>query len=285
MIGAVEAGGTKFRAAIMGDDLSVLREERFPTTDPVETLSAVVAFLASAGDEMDAVGIACFGPVDLRPSSTTYGTMLSTPKPGWAGAPILGTIRDGLDLPTVIDSDVGAAVLGEATRGAGRGRDTVTYVTVGTGIGGATAAKGVVQRGHGHSEYGHIPISRADGDAFAGVCPYHGDCLEGMASGAAIQRREESGESEPYDLVAVYLGQLVQTLTYTVAPEVISFGGGVFGHPGLIEAVREAAIERLARYATDPAVYERIDDYVVRSPLDQDAGLLGAGLLALTARS
>ena len=281
MIGAVEAGGTKFRVAVFDDGLVITDEARIDTTAPDATLSAVADFFRGRPETIDALGVACFGPVDLDPSSDSFGSILATPKPGWSGAPVLGTLRDALDVPAGIDSDVGAAAMAEAAFGTGVGQTTVSYVTVGTGIGGAVYADGRVHRGHGHSEFGHIPIDRAAGDEFPGACPYHGDCLEGMASGAAIARRKDVGDEDPYRHIPDYLAQLVQTLTYTFAPDVISFGGGVFHREGLIDQVRAAAIDRISGYTTTARPVS-MDDYVARSPLDQDAGLLGAGLIATT---
>lgn len=280
--GAVEAGGTKFRTGIYSKDLVLTEHERFTTDDPDTTIAKVIDFFRSR-PSVSALGIACFGPVDLRAGSASYGSILRTPKEGWSGVDVLGGIGGALGVPTAIDSDVGAAAVAEQSVGAGVGRSTVCYVTVGTGIGGAVVIDGNVQRGHGHSEIGHVPTDPIVGDVFEGSCPYHGRCLEGVASGSAIEARRRAGDADPLRFVAGYLGQLVQTLTYTFAPDVIAFGGGVFNEPGLLEAVRNASTSRLAGYSTDTDLVGGIDAYVVRSALDQDAGLLGAGLLAAKA--
>ena len=281
VLGAIEAGGTKFRVAVMTPLLEIVEEERFATEDPETTLEKTAAFFA--GSRVTSLGIACFGPVDLRPSSDTYGSLLATPKPLWSGAPILAPLREAVGVPTAIDTDVAAAALAEATVGAGEGMTTVCYITVGTGIGGAVAVERSVLHGHGHAEFGHVPVARMPDDVFVGSCPFHGDCLEGMASGTAVDARRAAGEEDPGQFVAEYLAQLVQTLTYTLAPDLISFGGGVFNRAELLANVQAAATRRLARYTTNDSIVEAMQHYVVRSPLDQDAGLLGAGILALGA--
>ncbi len=280
MLAAVEAGGTKFRAAVMGADLSVLEEERIPTTDPDETLGATSRFLARFADRIDALGIGSFGPLDLRPGSPSYGSVAATPKPGWSGVSILERLQAPLGVPAVIDTDVGAAALAEWSMGAGKGADVIVYVTVGTGIGAAVLVDGAVHHGHGHSEIGHLPVKRQVGDEFAGACPFHGDCLEGMASGSAVAvRRDTAGEGSS-EFVPAYLAQLVRALTYVVAPDRIIFGGGLFNTPELLAAAQGAVEGELAGYSTNPELVAAIDEYVVGAALGQDAGLLGAGVLA-----
>ncbi|MGI9585194.1 MAG: ROK family protein [Acidimicrobiia bacterium] len=279
LVGAVEAGGTKFRMAMITSALEVVEEGRLPTLDAGSTLDKTAAFFESSRGRLAGVGIACFGPVDLVRSSSTYGSILATPKAGWEGAPVLGRIRQAVGVPTAIESDVGAAAVAEAQVGAGLEKDLVCYVTVGTGIGGAVVADGRVLNGHGHSEVGHIPVERIDGDSFAGACPFHGDCLEGMASGAAADARRSAGEADPGVHTAAYLAQLVQALSYTFAPDIISFGGGLFNRSELLPEVQSLARQRLGGYTTNDSVTDDIARYVVRSPLDQDAGILGAAIL------
>lgn len=279
VFGAIEAGGTKIRVAVMTRDLEIVDEDRFATEDPDGTLERSANFFS--GRRVASLGIACFGPLDLDTSSDGYGSMLSTPKPGWSCTPILAPLRDAVGVPTAIDTDVGAAALAEATVGAGTGMASVCYITVGTGIGGAVTIDGAVLHGHGHAEFGHVPVTRVPGDVFMGSCPFHGDCLEGMASGSAVDARREASEDDPGRFVAEYLAQLVQILTYTLAPDLISFGGGLFHRPDLFSAVQSAATRRLAGYTTNDRIVGPMERYVVRSPLDQDAGLLGAGILAV----
>lgn len=283
-LGALEAGGTKFRVAVCDEDLDVLAEDRFVTTAPRETVGAVVAFFRSQG--VDAVGISSFGPLDLRPGSSGYGSIMATPKPGWSGAPLLDMLRSELGVPVAIDTDVAGAALAEHEMGAGVGVDPIVYITVGTGLGGAILHEGEILHGHGHSELGHVPVRRVAGDDFAGTCPFHGDCLEGMACGVAVHRRwgtdpaDLSGRAEVWRLEAAYLSQLVGVLTYVVAPRRIIFGGGLFNQPTLLEEVRTASQQVLGGYGTDPEVTGDLTGYVVGAGLGQDAGLVGSAVLA-----
>lgn len=283
-LGALEAGGTKFRVAVYDDTLQVRVEDRYPTTTPDETMRQVVEFFRE--NHVDAVGVSSFGPVDLRPGSSEFGSIMATPKPGWTGAPISGTIESELGVPVAIDTDVAGAALAEHEKGAGIGLDPIVYVTVGTGLGGAVLLGGEILHGHGHSELGHIPVRRVSGDEFAGTCPFHGDCLEGMACGVAVGRRWGAdpealgGRPEVWALEAAYLAQLVSALTYVVAPRRIIFGGGLFNQPDLLDEVRAASQRALADYGTDPNVIGDIESYVFAAGLGQDAGLVGAGVLA-----
>lgn len=169
-----------------------------------------------------ALGIGCFGSVDLAKGSDGFGSILGTTKPGWSHIDVLGTLASSIGVPTAIESDVGAAVIAESERGVGVGERTVRSITVGTGIGGAVVVDGEVLHGHGHSELGHIPTERLGGDVFQGLSVYHDACLEGMALGSAIETRRIHGDVDPYTVVAGYLAQLVQTVTSTFAPDVIA---------------------------------------------------------------
>lgn len=283
-LGALEAGGTKFRVAVYDDALTLQQEDRFATTTPDETIGSVIDFFRS--HTVEAVGVSSFGPVDLRPSSPDYGSIMATPKPGWSGAPLLSAIKAALGVPVAIDTDVAGAALAEFEKGAGVGIDPIVYITVGTGLGGAVLADGEILHGHGHSELGHIPVERVPGDDFAGTCPFHGGCLEGMACGVAVERRwgrkpqELDGRIEVWELEAAYLAQLVSALTYVVAPRRIIFGGGLFHQATLLDKVRSASREALGGYGTDPDVIGDLTGYVVGAGLGQDAGLVGAAVLA-----
>jgi fructokinase len=270
--GAVEAGGTKFRVGRFSDG-ELLEEHRIPTEDPSITLPAVRAHLAAWSPV--AVGIAAFGPITL--DGADRGVMGSTPKPGWPGANLIEDLDVGV--PVAIDTDVGAAAIAELDRGAGRDVASLCYVTVGTGLGGAFADRTGSHHGHGHSEVGHVPVQRTPVDAFEGICPYHGDCMEGMASGRALTERKARGQQDAAAHVAGYLGQLVAVLTYTFAPERIAFGGGAVQEPGLVAMIREQSMLALAGYSSNPAVTDA-DGYVSVAQLGQDAGLVGAALLA-----
>lgn len=277
-LGAIEAGGTKFRAAVVTGELEVADQAWIPTTTPDETFALVVDFFA--GHTIDALGIASFGPLVVDRASPDYGSIAKTPKPDWSGAPLLRHMQDALSVPTDIQTDVEAAAVAEYQLGAGRGHSTVGYVTVGTGIGAAVALDGVPYRGRNHTELGHIPVRRITGDDFAGRCPFHADCLEGMASGPALGDRfgapaETLGDRDDvWQLEAAYLGQLVRSFALSFAPDIVLFGGGVGTREGLANQIASAAEADLAGYAVDgpPAVQT--------AALGADAGLLGAALIA-----
>ena len=286
---AVEAGGTKFRVAI-AEGRNIVADTTVPTTSPDETLAATIGFIRNWG-EVAAVGIACFGPLDLEETSPTFGSIASTPKPGWSNAPVLSRLRAELGVPASIDVDVGGAALGEWRWGAARDLRHFIYITVGTGIGGGLFIAGTVHHGMGHPEMGHVPVERVSGDDFAGVCRFHGACLEGMASGPAIAARwgapgaDLSERPEVWDLEATYLAQALRTFTYVAAPQRILLGGGVMQQPGLLELTRKKLTEQLAGYVTGGTLRGSLDHYVVAPAFGQDAGLVGAIALAMKAAS
>ena len=284
---AVEAGGTKFRVAIAhGRD--IVADTTIPTTTPDETLGATIDFISSWGD-VNAVGIACFGPLDLDPLSTTYGSITATPKPHWSNTPVLDRIRSALGVPAGIDVDVGGAALGEMRWGAARGLRDFIYITVGTGFGAGLVVDGRIHHGLGHPEMGHIVLERVDGDTYSGHCPFHRSCLEGMAAGPAIADRwgapgaALADRPEVWDLEATYLAQALRTFTYVVAPQRILLGGGVMQQNDLLGLVREKLAGQLAGYATNNALHGSLVDYVVAPKFGQDAGLIGAIALGMDA--
>lgn len=236
------------------------------------------------GVPIDGAGIASFGPLDLNPTSHTYGFIKTTPKPGWSNTDVKGRIERELGIPAAIEIDVGGAALGEAWWGAGRGLDSFVYVTVGTGIGAALLRSGQTSHEHGHPEMGHISVERETEDAFAGVCPFHRSCLEGMAAGPAIRARwgvpstELNDRAEVWDLEARYLAQGLATYAYTLVPQRIIVGGGIMQQPGLLELVRKRLAERINGYGPAPP---DVESFVVPPELGQDAGLIGAIALAL----
>ena len=277
MLAAVEAGGTKFRVAVLDREFEIVAQEWIPTTSPEETIGACASFFAD--HEVSALGIASFGPLVVDRSSPDYGSISATPKRGWSGAALLGRLQAALDVPADMQTDVEAAAVAESRLGAGKGYSLVGYVTVGTGVGAAVAVDGIAYRGRTHTELGHIPVRRADGDSFAGVCPFHSDCLEGMASGPAIARRcgadptELDGRDGLWDLEASYLAQLVRVLTLSFAPDVVLFGGGVGARPDMAERISKAVEVDLAGYAEGPPT-------IATAGLGGDAGLVGAALIA-----
>ena len=235
-----------------------------------------------------AVGVGAFGPVDLRPGAG-HGRLLSTPKPGWSGVDLLGPLRDALGVPMALDTDVTAAAIAEGRWGAARGLDAFAYMTVGTGIGVGVIAGGRPLRGLVHPEAGHVHVPRVAGDAFPGCCPFHGDCLEGMASGPALAARwGAAGEDldgatleRAVELEAAYLAAGIRALVYTVAPERVVVGGGVAALPGLLPRVRACLREQLAGY---PGLPEHARDaFVLPAGLGALAGPRGALAIAADA--
>jgi fructokinase len=256
-----------------------------PTTTPAETLGAIAALLDAW--QFDALGIASFGPVDLDPCSSTYGHIRSTPKPGWAGADVLGRLRrEGT--PVRFDTDVNGAALAEMRWGAGQGLDDFAYVTVGTGIGVGLISNGQPVRGFAHCELGHIRVARLPGDGFAGSCPFHGDCVEGLAAGPALiarvgaERAKALRPDDPvWEPVVWTLAQLCHAIVCAAAPHAMVVGGGVVdNHPRLLPQIDAMLVSSLNGYITLPP-----DGPYVRAPaLGRDAGPLGAIALAMTAK-
>jgi fructokinase len=292
---AIEAGGTKFVCALGRADGTLLERVRFPTRDPDSTLAEASAFFDAAAQRhgaLRALGIASFGPLELDPQAARYGRLLRTPKPGWHDVDLLAPFA-GLRLPIALDTDVNAAALAESVWGAGRGPDgapleCMVYVTVGTGIGGGVVVHGRTLRGLMHPELGHVPPRRHPDDlGFAGVCPHHGDCLEGLASGPAIVARlgHELGNASQHhpiwDIEADYLGQLCAQLALTVSPQRIVLGGGVMQHARLFAPIRARTRHWLGGYLARHAVEDGIDGYIVAPGLDDRSGILGALLLAI----
>ena len=237
-----------------------------------------------------AIGIGSFGPLDLRTGSPTYGYITTTPKPGWRNADVVGPIREKLKLPVVFDTDVNAAALGEHRWGAGRGLDSLVYITVGTGIGGGAVIDGRPVHGASHPEMGHVLVPRdRAADPFDGICPYHGDCLEGLASGPAMAARwGMPAESLPEDhqawrLEAEYLASAIANIMVTLSPERIVLGGGVMKQRHLFPMIRGRVVEILHGYGVPEEIVNAIDDYIVPPALGEDSGIAGAFALALSA--
>jgi fructokinase len=283
--GGIEAGGTKWVCAI-GNGPDDLRDiATFPTTSPEETIARAARFFAHDGS-VTAVGIGSFGPIDIRRGSPTWGHITTTPKPGWANTDIASMLGSVLHLPIAVDTDVNAAALGEHRWGAAVGLDTFCYVTVGTGIGGGGMANGQLMHGLLHPEFGHMRIPHdRERDPFDGLCPYHGDCLEGLASGEAIRARwgragEENGDEHIWQLEAEYLAIGLVNVICTLSPERIVVGGGVMKQPQLLPLVRKQVSELLAGYFRALELEGDLDDYVVAAALGDRAGVLGSLELA-----
>lgn len=287
LYGGIEAGGTKFVCAVGTGPADIRDRARFATTTPAETLGQVIAFFQRQPEPVAAVGIGAFGPLDLHPSSPTFGFVTSTPKPGWRQTDICGPIRAALGVPVIIDTDVNAAALGEQRWGAARDVESALYLTVGTGIGGGALVRGQPVHGLLHPEIGHVPVphDRA-ADPFPGVCPYHGDCLEGLASGPALAARWGSPadalppDHPAWDLEARYLALGLVINIYTFGPQRIILGGGVMQQAHLFPRIRARVQTLSAGYLQAPALQEGIDGYIVPPALRNDAGVLGALALA-----
>ncbi|MCX7786938.1 MAG: ROK family protein [Spirochaetes bacterium] len=293
LFGSIEAGGTKFTCAVGEDPFRMVAQKTFPTTTPSETLGRVIEFFHSVEEEfgkIEAFGICSFGPVDLRHGSPTYGCITSTPKKGWEQTPIVQNLEAEFRVPIGFDTDVNGAALGERRWGAGQGKDTILYITVGTGIGGGALVNGQPIHGLVHPEMGHVRIPHDHAkDPFPGSCPYHGDCLEGLASGAALNARWgkpasalESGHPA-WDLVAEYLGFGIVNYILTLSPEVVILGGGVMKASHLFNRIRRKVTTLLNQYVKSPMVEEKIETYIVPPALGDWAGIAGGFELALRA--
>ena len=288
LYGCVEAGGTKFVVGIVAADRTIIDSQRVATTTPAETIPATIDWLRAAQARhgaVTAIGIASFGPVELERASAEWGHITATTKPGWSDTPFGSVLAEVFGVPVGFDTDVNGAALAELRWGAAQGVKSAVYVTVGTGIGGGAVVDGRVVHGLGHAEMGHFRVPRHLRDTrFAGICPFHGDCLEGLASGPAIIARwggslsDLGPEHEAQDVVAHYLGQMAMTLQAVLAPEKIIFGGGVMAAAGMVERVRAECAKQAKGYFRGS-----IDDIIVSPGLGDRAGLLGGLALALDA--
>jgi fructokinase len=283
--GGIEAGGTKWVCATGTGPHDLQELTSFPTTNPEETIARAAEFFAGNG-AVAGIGIGSFGPIDVQRSSPTWGRITTTPKPGWADTDVVAALNAALDLPVAVDTDVNAAALGEHRWGAAAGLETFSYITVGTGIGGGGMANGRLMHGLLHPEIGHmrIPHDRVR-DPFEGVCPYHGDCFEGLASGDAIRARwgyppEKLADERVWMLEAEYLALGLVNVVCTLSPQRIVIGGGVMKEPSLLPLVRSRVGELAAGYFHAPELGDAIDDYIVTPALADRAGVLGALELA-----
>jgi fructokinase len=295
LYGGIEAGGTKFVCAVGSGPGELAAEARFPTTTPAETLAATIDFFQTQQAKLGplaAIGVGSFGPVDPQPGSATYGTITSTPKPGWKNADIVGPLARAFHLPVGFDTDVNAAALGEGLWGAGQGLNNLVYITVGTGIGGGGLVDGRPIHGLLHPEMGHmlLPHDR-QADPFAGSCPFHGDCFEGLANGPAMALRwGQPAETLPPDhpawpLEAHYLAEGLANIIYALSPQRIVLGGGVMGQAQLFPMIRAEVARLLNGYIQSPWIHARADEYIVPPGLRGRSGVLGAIALARAAAS
>ncbi len=289
LYGGIEAGGTKFVCAIGNGPAELLAETRFPTTTPQESIGRAVAFFRAhrALGRLAGVGIASFGPIDPDPLSPTFGYVTTTPKIGWAQTDFCGAVKAELGVPVGFDTDVNAAALGEWRWGAAQGLDTFVYLTIGTGVGGGGMANGRPLHGMMHPEMGHLRVPHdTAADPYPGCCSYHGDCLEGLACGPAIEGRwGHCGETLPaehpaWPLEAHYLATGLVNILLTVSPQRIILGGGVMQQQQLLPLIRSEVQRLLNGYVQARPVAAGVDGYIVPPALGSRAGVLGALALA-----
>jgi fructokinase len=284
--GGIETGGSKWQCAVGTGPDDLRAAVTIPTTTPAETIAAAVAFFEREGP-IEAIGIGSFGPIDRRVGSPTWGHITTTPKPGWANTDVGQEVRRRLSVPVAFDTDVNAAALGEWRWGAAQGLDTFCYITVGTGIGGGGMARGRLLHGLVHPEFGHVRIPHDQlTDPFPGVCPYHGDCLEGLASALAIEGRwgrpphELDRDPRVWELEALYLGLGLVALICVLSPERIVLGGGVMLQPKLLPLVEREVSRLMNGYVASEVTG---DGYITLPALGVRSGVLGAIALAETA--
>ena len=287
-VGALEAGGTKMVCAIVeaeGQQWNILEKVSIPTTTPEETLPRLADFFRNKG--IQALGIACFGPVDLHRDSPTYGYITTTPKPGWTWCDVAGFFGRELGVPIGFDTDVNGSLLGEATFGCARGLENSIYITIGTGIGAGIMSNGRLLHGMLHPEAGHLTLKRGVGDeVFACVCPYHDSCFEGLAAGPSIEKRygkpgaELTERTEVWELEAYYIAQALLAYIMILSPEKIILGGGVMHQESLFPLIRKEVRRQLGGYLNTKEL-EHMDEYIVPASLGDDQGILGACCLAM----
>lgn len=283
MFGAIEAGGTKFVCAVSDENFTIKERVSIPTTTPEETMTEVFSFFDQY--ELTAIGIGSFGPIDVNKESDTYGFITSTPKTAWKFYDFLGSVKNRYSVPIGWTTDVNAAALGEIKLGAAKGLKSCVYLTVGTGIGGGAVINGELLEGYGHPEMGHIPVRLHPNETYKGTCPYHGDCLEGIAAGPAIEGRFGkkghllADQEEVWEMEAYYLAQALMNYTLILSPERIVLGGGVMKQKQLYPLVRQKFAELMNDYVQVPD----LEQYIVAPGLEDNAGILGSLLLAADA--
>lgn len=280
MLGAIEAGGTKFVCAVSDDEFNIIKRHSIPTTTPNETMAAVLAFFKSY--TIEALGIGSFGPIDSDSQSETYGYITTTPKKKWQQFDLVGAVQKELNVPIVWTTDVNAAAYGEVKSGAAKGKRNGVYLTVGTGIGGGAVLNGKVLEGFSHPEMGHISVKRHPEDTYVGSCPFHGDCLEGLAAGPSLELRtgikgeKLKSDEKVWEMEAFYLGQALKDYTLILAPDIIILGGGVSKQAHLLPKIKQQFAEQLGGYVNVPS----LDEYIVRCQLGDNAGIVGCLHLA-----
>jgi len=276
LVGGIEAGGTKFVCGVGNRDGKIIDKTSLPTVDPEETFQAVNQFFDKY--QIEALGVGSFGPIDLDTKRDTYGTILNTPKTKWQHYDLLSKLKAEFSVPVYLDTDVNAACLGEYLYGAGRDADSTLYITVGTGIGAGFVQNGRTYQGKSHPEMGHIFVQKQENDEFAGSCPYHGDCLEGLASGTAIEQRYGvwghllQDNEKVWELEAHYLAQAIVNYVMILSPERIILGGGVMEQEQLYGMIRE----QFSELVNDYVAVGNVEELIVAPELGDEQGIKGA---------
>ncbi len=283
LFGALEAGGTKMVCAVGDETGTILERISIPTKTPEETIPAILEFFREKS--IMALGIGAFGPVDVKEGSETYGYILDTPKLSWKGFDLVGSIQKELNIPIGLDTDVNCACLGEVTFGCAKGLDTVIYITIGTGVGVGISINNKLHHGMLHPEAGHILLSRHSEDDYKGKCPYHENCLEGLASGPALEERwgkpayELTEEAKVWELEAYYIAQALVNFILTIMPEKIILGGGVMHQQQMMQLIRSNVTKLLGGYIKTKEMRD-MDDYIVPFSLNDNQAILGCFELA-----
>ncbi len=284
MLAGIEAGGTKIVCSVSDYDLNLKGSVILPTTTPEETIGEMVSYFKKF--DIDAIGIGCFGPIDLNTNSPTYGHIMRTPKPGWSGIDVVGSFKSEFNVPVGFDTDVNAAVLGEVYEGAARECDNAIYITIGTGVGVGIYCNENLMHGLVHPEGGHILLNRHPEDSFEGCCPFHKNCVEGLASGPAIEKRWGMepkllvDNDKVWELEAYYIAQAITDYVLAYSPEKIILWGGVMHQDKLFDMVRAQVKKMLGGYVQSDMIEKNIDQYIVRPGLGEKPGITGALCLA-----
>ncbi|MFY4775611.1 ROK family protein [Metabacillus sp. RGM 3146] len=283
-LGGIEAGGTKFICAVGDKNGNIISKIQVPTTTPDETMPAVYDFFSRYN--LTAIGAGSFGPIDVNPFSDTYGSITSTPKAPWRNFQLVEALKTQFHVPVGFNTDVNAAALSEAAFGAAKGLDSCLYITVGTGIGGGAIVRGDVLQGLSHPEMGHILVRKHPKDSYLGKCPYHGDCLEGLAAGPAIEERwgqkgmELSDREEVWEMEGYYIAQALMQYVLILSPKKIILGGGVMKQKQIFPYIHEHFKDLMNHYVDLPELAEDISQYIVSPGLGDEAGIIGSLLLA-----
>lgn len=284
ILGALEAGGTKMVCAIGDENGNIKEQISIPTSTPEDTIPKILEYFKDKN--IEALGIGCFGPIDLNRKSETYGYITNTPKLAWRNFDIVGSLKKALNVPIGFDTDVNGSLLGEYTFGIAKNKENAVYITIGTGVGMGVLSNGKLLHGMMHPEAGHIKMTRHPEDTFVGQCPVHGSCLEGLACGPAIEARwgrkgiELAEDKKVWELEAYYLAQSIYSLILTLSPEIIILGGGVMHQEILFPLIREEVKKINNGYLVTKEM-DNLDEYIVPASLNDNQGLMGALQLGL----